>query len=665
MPVIKAQITTAATSVACALAVGLGAWAWPAAAWAADEPAPVPAPEIAPKAPLKEGADADEDADADDPFEADSDSDSDSDHDDGDGEPAPPAEPAPPVEPATVKPIAPPMEHTDVGVPVDSPLIFEQHLDFRFRPELILGGDLGGGASGVPEPLENTARNGGGDANLLAWTSIRLKYDAILRPGPPWGIHLGLTALDNLILGASPANADQRSLRDVFGLYPDAGSGRGDDLRDEDAADAYATSRTGSLKRFRDALRVRYLYGTWRILDFVDFAAGRMPDAFGLGMMRNAGTCTDCDFGTYVDGMRLGLSLKGFHLEGSWEFTAVGATTDLPGLPGQPTNLGRIDDVQTFSLRLVGAPYNDATREERRHRLDVERKVGVDWGIFSSFTSQELSSSETDPDALDPDCPIVAATDSGQVVVAQNCWRLIPRNAFFWRPSAWVKTLWHPNDANALRIEFEAGAMIGSVGNLQRTPDLGDTSKKFRGFGGALEIEWTTPRLSLGLNTGFATGDNQRYLGVLDGQNLVVVDDLAFPNSANTNVSENGTVTSYWFHRDYRLDLILFRQVIGGVTNAVYVKPWIGYTLFDSGDTRLTTRLDVLYAAAARPSGTPGRGKHYGVEIDGSLGLELPAGFAMDLSAGVLLPMSALDDRDTGASPSAAFALRTLLSWRY
>jgi hypothetical protein len=29
------------------------------------------------------------------------------------------------------------------------------------------------------------------------------------------------------------------------------------------------------------------------------------------------------------------------------------------------------------------------------------------------------------------------------------------------------------------------------------------------------------------------------------------------------------------------------------------------------------------------------------------------------------LPMSALDDRDTGASPSVAFALRTLLSWRY
>lgn len=637
--------------MAFAIAVGFGTLGSHGSARAAD----APAPELAPQAlPDDDAEDAGDEA----PHHADGDA-------DGDAQtPVEPSAPEPAVPAEAPKPITAPITHTDVGPPTDAPLIFDHHLEFRFRPELILGGDLGGGASGIPEPLENSARNGGGDANLLTWASIRLKYDAVLRPGPPWGIHLGLTALDNMILGSSPASADQRSLRDVFGLYPDAGSGRGEDLSDEERG-AYAKSRTSSLKRFRDALRVRYLYGTWRILDFVDFAAGRMPDSFGLGLMRNAGTCADCDFGTYVDGMRLGLSLKGFHLEGSWEFTAVGATTDLPGLPGQPTNLGRIDDVQTFTLRLVGAPYNDATRDARRHRLDVERRVGFDWGIFSSFTSQDLSSAETDPAALDPDCPIVAETSAGQVVVAQDCWRLIPRKVFFWRPSVWVKTLWHPDAASELRIEFEAGAMIGSVGNLQRTPDLGDTSKDFRGFGGALEAEWSTPRWRLGLDAGFATGDNQRYLGILDGQNLVVADDLAFPNSANRNVSENGVVTSYWFHRDYRLDLILFRQVIGGVTNAVYVKPWVAYTLFDSGDTRLTTRLDVLYAAAARPSGTPGRGKHYGVEIDGSLGLEMPAGFGLDLSAGVLLPMSALDDRDTGASPSAAFALRTLLTWRY
>lgn len=652
MLVIKAKNAASAAIWLAALAAGLAAPVGGAAARAAD------APEAQPASPAPDEADEDEGADDEAP------------------EPEAPETEAPEAEPAVDEPaVAPeppqpatpapaPITHTDVGPPMDAPLVFEQHLNFRFRPELILGGDLGGGTSAIPEPLENTARNGGGSANLLTWASIRLKYDAVLRPGPPWGIHLGLTALDNLVLGSSPASAEQRKLGDVFGLYPDTGEGRDGTLSDADR-ETYASSRTGSLKRFRDALRVRYLYGSWRILDFLDFAGGRMPDSFGLGLLRNAGECTDCDFGTYVDGMRLGLSLKGFHLEGSWEFTAVGATTDLPGLPGQPTNLGRIDDVQTFTLRLVGAPYDDATREARRRRLDVDRKVGVDWGVFSSFTSQDLSSSETDVGALDPDCPVLAETSAGQVVVAQQCWRLIPRDAFFWRPSVWVKTLWHPDDSRELRFELEAGAMIGSVGNLQRTPDLGDTSKDFRGFGGAMELEWKTPRLQLGLNAGFATGDNQRYLGVLDGQNLVVVDDLAFPNSANTNVSENGLVTSYWFHRDYRLDLILFRQVIGGVTNAVYVKPWVGYTLFDSGDTRLTTRLDVLYAAAARPSGTPGRGKHYGVEIDGSVGLEMPAGFGLDLSAGVLLPMSALDDRDTGASPSVAFALRTLLSWRY
>src|SRR5690606_38123882 len=112
----------------------------------------------------------------------------------------------------------------------------------------------------------------------------------------------------------------------------------------------------------------------------------------------------------------------------------------------------------------------------------------------------------------------------------------------------------------------------------------------------------------------------------------------------------NRDVTSYWFNRDYRLDLILFRQIIGTVTNAIYVKPWVATEILRMESAVLTARLDVLYAAAAVPAGTPGDGQHWGVEIDGRVGLTTTDGFDTTLALGVLFPLDALDYRDTGES---------------
>jgi hypothetical protein len=82
-------------------------------------------------------------------------------------------------------------------------------------------------------------------------------------------------------------------------------------------------------------------------------------------------------------------------------------------------------------------------------------------------------------------------------------------------------------------------------------------------------------------------------------------------------------------------------------------------------DAKLTARLDVLYAAPVKPAGSPGQGDHYGVEVDGHLAMTWPGGFELAVSAGVLLPLDALRDRETGATPDPAFALRGLLSWSY
>jgi uncharacterized protein (TIGR04551 family) len=197
---------------------------------------------------------------------------------------------------------------------------------------------------------------------------------------------------------------------------------------------------------------------------------------------------------------------------------------------------------------------------------------------------------------------------------------------------------------------------------VQRLDGSQSDAKSLAGFGMALETEVETTGWSFGVDAGFATGDNGRYLGYLDGQNLAETgEDL----DADQRTLEDSELTSFWFNRDYHVDLILFQRILGGVTNAVYAKPWVSGVLLDTETARLGARLDVLYAAAARPSGTPGLGKHYGVEIDGRLTLDLPQGFYLELAGGLLLPMDALQGRLSGEAAESATLVRGLLSWRF
>jgi len=222
---------------------------------------------------------------------------------------------------------------------------------------------------------------------------------------------------------------------------------------------------------------------------------------------------------------------------------------------------------------------------------------------------------------------------------------------------------WRPDFQSRWVAQLELSGLFGDVRVLQGDPALGETSKDFSGFAGALELRYESGSLETGLDTGFATGDDRRYLGYLDGQNIVDPDDANY--EANENVRTNATVTSFWFHQDYRLDLLLFRQIIGGVTNAYYVKPWVAYRLLDNESTILKARFDVGYAGAMKSSGTPGGGSHWGVEMDAGLQLALDGGLEISVNAAVLVPMDALRDPTTGVDPSVAFGLRGLLAWHF
>jgi uncharacterized protein (TIGR04551 family) len=529
--------------------------------------------------------------------------------------------------------------HSAAATPLSSPVWVDHHASFRLRSDVLLGGDLGNTSSVVPVPLTVD----GQPSNTLAWTSIRLRYDAAIHVGEPWTIHLGLDALDNLVMGSTFAGAG-RSFEE--GLWEDS-----------------QVSPVAGVSSFSDALEVRHLYGAWRLLEFIDVSAGRMPEHRGLGMWRQAGLCPDCNYGTYIDGAQLGVDIFGFRIDVGWEASAIGATSEMPGMPGQPTNFELSDDVNTWTLSLghselpIGlAPTGPVD--------DNELGWSFDWSVHAAISSQSLDTSEQELTDLGSDCAALAQGANDLVALPYECWRVMPRGASLYRPGGWFQAVWKRSTLSSLRLELELSALIGEIENTQNDPAYEDSAKSLAGIGGAFELEYRVNRLQTGLDVGFATGDDGDYLGVSDGQNISVEDELYLDDSSQV-VRENETVSSFWFHRDYHIDLLLFRQVIGTVTNAVYVRPWIAYTLLETESVEMGARFDALYAAAMNPEGTPGKGDHWGVEFDASAWIDLPHGFGMSLHTGVLIPLDALNDRITGASPSAAFAARGLFYWRY
>ncbi len=549
---------------------------------------------------------------------------------------------------APVQPAEAPPEHRGVNVPVQPVLRFEHHGLFRFRPEMLVGADLGAGTSSVPAPIGLTT-GVQPDATALTWASIRLRYEPTMFIASNLEIHLGLDALDNYVLGSHPAAAGRADLvTDLLG-------------------DSQSPPSSGDVG-WKDALIVRQAWMRWNAFDTIDLRAGRMLDHYGLGIYRNDGACEDCDFGSVVDRIAAGFSVSGFRIEAAWEFTAVGATSDLAfvsdrATDGQAKDLGQEDDVSTYVLEVGSYPTSRAELRDRSVLLDDKREWAVDWSLFSAFTDQPRSSSEQ-IDEASVECAAQGELANGQPIQGYDCIRLFRRDAFFWRPGLWLRAESRPAVDEQIRVELELSGVFGEVVHPQRLLEGDDeVVKTFQSLGLALEVEWHRAALGLGFDAGFATGDDGEHIGVLDGQDVVDPDDDAY--ATNDALRGNENITSFFFNRDYHLDLILFRQVIGAVTNTAYFKPWVSAELLRTDDLELAVRLDVLYALAMRPSGTPGDGDNWGLEFDAKVLLDLTSGFSASLAVGVLVPLDALDNARTGKSADPAGAVRALLGWRF
>ena len=212
--------------------------------------------------------------------------------------------------------------------------------------------------------------------------------------------------------------------------------------------------------------------------------------------------------------------------------------------------------------------------------------------------------------------------------------------------SATASDVWFRFSTRNLRIEAEAAYLRANVEQSSLVPGVefyeAATSNQ---LGAAIESELTLPVLSLGLDAGYASGDPSPGFG-------------AKPDDLQANPPFDTRIDNFRFHSDYRVDRILFREIIGTVTDAVYLRPHVRLPIADAGGAILSFDTAAIASWAVEAASTPSGERALGVEVDPSLRYETRDGFVASLDYAFLVPLGAFDNSAAGLDA------RTAQLWR-
>jgi uncharacterized protein (TIGR04551 family) len=458
-------------------------------------------------------------------------------------------------------------------------------------------------------------------------SNLRVRLEPTINLSEHVALHLQIDALDNLVLGSTP--------RRVYPVAPDAPTG---------GLGTGQTAPEGGKGSPWDSVRVKQAWADVKTpLGALRF--GRMPSQWGLGILSNAGgydwihdtTCLDCDYGDTVDRFIFGTTIPGTSLRAAigYDWVATGPTFGQLDAwsrrdDGQPIDGDDADDATQYVLMLSRIDDPDIWQATVR-----DGRTAVNLGLQFFYRRQKLEARAD----LDPADPAAA---------------YLTRNL-----TAYIPDLWLRFTTGRLVFEGEIAGVFGTIDNLV-DPTAASMSLAQIGAVGRLQYYLLDGSLELMLEVGFASGDDWED----ERSGTIHIDDANYlPRDA-----ADTTLSRFLFSRDYHIDLILFRELYGAVTNALYFRPAIRYNLSD----RFSFRGQGVMSFAHRSVATPGNEGLYGIELDADVGYSNEKeGFFAGLSYGVLFPLAALDhpaalfpnDPTNGASTAQTFQARFILKF--
>ncbi len=485
----------------------------------------------------------------------------------------------------------------------------ELHGLLRTRGSLIYNWDLDCGPTPSGDPLFPVPLSDP-SSQFLTHADFRLRSDiAVYAPGGFAAVKVRLDTLDNLTLGSMPRGTPSASL----------------DQRSPDAP-----------------IKVERAYG--EVLTPVGLLAfGRMGNQFGLGVLANGGDCRDCDAGDSADRIAFITPIGGLTWAAAYDFTSSG-----PFVPRRAPNR-YIDLDPSDNVRSVTVAVLDWKTDLSRNRRSRAGRITGEWGAYFAYRWQ------------DRDVPVgyVATADAVPLTPSQSVYRGF---------RGYAGSLWGRLTLPSGRIEAEAAVLGAHIDQATLIPGalLRNPVDSFQ-YGGALESDFyfANEDLHFGFDGGLASGDPAPGFGAIQNPNSPAPQpgDLDGPQ-ANPARGDN-RVDNFRFSPSYRIDKILFREIIGTVTDAFYFRPHASYRLWRHSHGELDLAVAAIASFAMQPTSTPGGERPLGVEVDPSLAYLHEDGFHALIEYAALFPMSGLSNPTLGLSAKPAQLIRLRLGLAY
>ena len=453
----------------------------------------------------------------------------------------------------------------------------------------------------------------------LTSANMRLRLDPTIRVG--WGVsvHARIDILDNLVLGSTPEGLPASVWAPMSG------------------GSASQVPPSSGQNSEVDSLRVKRAWGEV-LLPMGVLSAGRMGAVvdWGTGFFINSGNCLDCDLGDVGDRVAFTMPLWEHLVALAFDFGASGPTSSALRADAQQFDLDRRDDVRSWALTI--ARYDTPQVVERYRRAG---RLVLQYGVVASVRTQEY------------DVPAYYLTgDRGRAWTSKD---VVRRGLLAFAADAWFGLRYR-----GWTLDLEGAMVLSSIDNASLLPGTEFLrTVTARQLGGVARLSHRWPKLELGFEAGIATGDNAPGFGVRSplSQFSSQQGDLDGPQ---VNLPADTTVNNFRFNPDYHVDQILWRRIIGTVTDGLYLRPTARWQPLQG----LWLESALIASLAMEAASTPSGERPLGVELDLGLRYRLELGFEARLTYAVLFPLSGLRNRQLNLDPEPAQLLHVILAYR-
>ncbi len=539
--------------------------------------------------------------------------------------------------------------------------VLELHGNFRVRAEMFYRFSLGrndapaGSLWPRPPDAPYTPRNlsqigaplctadeagGGSDStaalvpcknNTQAGANLRFRLNPEIHVSDNLRVMSQIDLLDNVVLGSTSSGYSVTPRPGGNGGY---GVARRNGYEPTSFNDQTTEPPRSGINSFSDSIHVKRVWAEYST-PVGELRFGRMPNHWGLGLVNHSGDGPDADYQSTVDRIQFVAGIKplDLYISGAWDFPNEGGTSAVISSPAaQPYDLAQLDDVDQYTFTVARRKNAELTR------LALTRgELVINGGVQLTYRKQLLAN---DLDSYD--CSIGGTGGAGAIGCGPDAtYGLVRRDAHYWLPDVWVQLLY-----KQFRFEAEAATIQGSTHNPANSVNFDPDSKyKFASWGVVTELEQALVenRLHLGLNFGWASGDAD-------------VDGLA-PSRNQSTFGQRGndrSISTFRFNPAYRIDLILFRNILSRVQGAYYFRPSLAYDFMrDHTGQRLGGSAAVIWSRASEFIQAPGHERDLGIELNGALYFQSKdgalndhpdkmGGFYARAEYGILFPMAGL-----------------------